>query len=373
MSPSQGFFECDDDYRARVAKEADESTIKHSTGSAPSQGFFESDDSYRDRITREANEHRIESSSGSAPSQGIFETDDGYRDRIEWEANESTITSSTGARPSQGFFESDESYVARVRKEANEQVVARGTRSSRAQGFFEGDHAYRSRIAHEAREVRADGQSMFSGTSNSTTSPDYRGAGSYVPASGRTSSGSSGGIFVAIAVVIAIAVGMFSNSAQYATDQTTPSAVVVTTGECPFEGCQLGTWIARSTIPVYKSPGGKIVRMLGQGESVHAVSAEVRSLPRKALITKTYKSDEEQGLYVGSLAYVLHPIGEGAVALWSNGRIIRGSLDLELRYTESDEPRSPQWTWWVRVRLSDDALGWLQNPQGQLGGMDRYE
>lgn len=369
MSPSQGFFESDDDYSVRVAKEADERTIKDSTGSAPSRGFFESDDSYRDRITREANENRIESSTGSAPAQGLFESDDSYRDRIEREANESTITSSTGARPSQGFFERDEAYVVRVRKEANEQVVAHGTRSSPKQGFFEGDHAYRSRIAHEARAVRADGPA----TSDSTTSPDHRGAGSDGPSSGSTSSGSFGGIFVAIAVVIAMAFGILSNSARNGTNVATPSAVIVTTGECPFEGCQLGTWIARRSIPVYESPGGKIVRMLDQGESVHAVSAEVRSLPRKALITKTYKSDEEQGLYVGSLAYVLHPIGEGAVAVWSNGRVIRGSLDLEFRYTEPDEPRSPQWTWWVQVRLADDALGWLQNPQGQLGGMDRYE
>ena len=62
MSPKQGWFESDEDYRSRVAREADERTIEDSTGSAPLPGWFESDDSYRERIAREANEHRIEDS-----------------------------------------------------------------------------------------------------------------------------------------------------------------------------------------------------------------------------------------------------------------------------------------------------------------------
>ena len=56
MSPNQGWFESDDDYRQRVAQEADERTIEDSTSSAPSQGWFESDDTYSERIHREANE-----------------------------------------------------------------------------------------------------------------------------------------------------------------------------------------------------------------------------------------------------------------------------------------------------------------------------
>ena len=72
MSSKQGFFESDDDYRSRVAQEANERTIENSTGSAPSQGFFESEESYRDRITHEANEHRIEDSAGSALNRPGF-------------------------------------------------------------------------------------------------------------------------------------------------------------------------------------------------------------------------------------------------------------------------------------------------------------
>ena len=154
MSSEQGWFESDDDYRSRIAKEADEHTVEQSTGEKPSQGFFESDESYRDRVSKEANEHRINSSTGSEPSQGLFESDESYRDRIHREANERTIEDSTGEKPAQGWFESDEDYDIRVRKEANEHIIRSGSDESPKQGWFEGDHDYRSRIAHESRLAR---------------------------------------------------------------------------------------------------------------------------------------------------------------------------------------------------------------------------
>ena len=61
MSPNQGWFESDDDYRQRVAQEADERTIEDSTISAPSQGWFEADQDYDTRIRKEANEQIVNS------------------------------------------------------------------------------------------------------------------------------------------------------------------------------------------------------------------------------------------------------------------------------------------------------------------------
>jgi hypothetical protein len=155
MSPSKGFFESDDEYKARVAKEADERTIENSTEEASSKGWFESDDSYRSRISREATERRIEDASGSAPSRSFFENGDEYRSRIEREANESTVAKGTGSAPKQGIFETSKEYEVRVRRESNEQTL-RDAGSKPSKGWFEGDHEYRSRIAHEAREARAD-------------------------------------------------------------------------------------------------------------------------------------------------------------------------------------------------------------------------
>lgn len=171
---SQGFFESDENYHARVTREADEQTIKEVSGSAPSQGFFEPDTAYKDRISTEANERRVEASSGSPPSQGFFESDTTYRSRVAKEANEHEIERATGSSPSQGWFETEKSYETRVRKEANEQTIARTTGQPARQGWFEGDHAYRSRIATEARELRIGGGNDRAATSDPQTSSDHR-------------------------------------------------------------------------------------------------------------------------------------------------------------------------------------------------------
>ena len=154
-APQQGWFESDDDYRQRVAEEANERTIESATGAAPKQGWFESHDAYAERIASEAHERIIEQSTGSAPTQGWFEDDLGYRERIRHEADARIVEDATGSSPNQGWFESEVDYDSRLRREANEHIVGRGTGSLPRQGWFEGDHDYRSRIAHEAREIRA--------------------------------------------------------------------------------------------------------------------------------------------------------------------------------------------------------------------------
>lgn len=216
MSSGQGWFESDEDYRDRVAREADERTIENSTGDAPSQGWFESDESYRERISQEANEHRVEDSTGSAPSQGWFESDSDYRDRIAQEANERTIEASTGTAPKQGWFESDDDYDIRIRKEANEHIIEDDSGSAPKQGWFEGDHDYRSRIAHEARESRArdrsgstsDGGSS-SASDNDSDSGSYSGGGSTYGAG--TESGSGAGVLVFFGLLVVGAIVAFNN------------------------------------------------------------------------------------------------------------------------------------------------------------------
>jgi hypothetical protein len=152
---------------------------------------------------------------------------------------------------------------------------------------------------------------------------------------------------------------------------SSPPAVVNVKDVCPFEGCLLGKWLLLASIPVYDVPGGAVIRHLSPGESLNAMSSEVRALPRKAVVTRTYTSDEEQGLHVGKLVYVLYPIGEGAVAVWDKGRVIHGSLDLTFRFEGIAETARLEWNWWVEVRLGDGAVVWVRNPQGKFSGMDR--
>lgn len=153
--------------------------------------------------------------------------------------------------------------------------------------------------------------------------------------------------------------------------ELSPPPVAIVKGACPFEGCRLGEWLSKVSIPVYDAPSGAVIRNLSSGVTVNATASEVRAVPRKAVVTRTYFSDEEQGLHVGNLVYVLHPIGEGAVAVWYKGKVIHGSLDLTYRYEDLSAQFTLEWDWWVQVRLGDGAEGWLRNPQGKFKGMDR--
>lgn len=209
MNPTQGWFESDDDYRNRVAQEADERTIEDSTGSAPSQGWFESDENYRNRITQESNAHRIEDSTGSAPSRAWFEDDESYQDRIAREANERTIEDSTGSAPKQGWFESDNDYGTRIRKVANEQFVENGTGSAPKQGWFEGDYDYRSRIAHEAREVRARDRSQVSPDDSASNSAAFTGSEGSASSGGISSSSDPSGWVFAFLIAVGFIIAAF--------------------------------------------------------------------------------------------------------------------------------------------------------------------
>lgn len=173
MSSSRGWFESEEDYRARVSLEADEETIERLSGSSPSRGWFESSDEYRERISEEAKEQVIESYTGDAPSKGIFESSDDYASRIEQEANEAIVSRSSGTTPSRGWFESSDDYNVRVRREANESIVHHHTGTEPSRGWFEGQHEYRSRIAHEAREAISNWKPAKSNSHSSSYDDGY--------------------------------------------------------------------------------------------------------------------------------------------------------------------------------------------------------
>jgi len=192
------FFESDEAYQERIAREANESVIEESTGRAPSRGFFESEDHYADRISREASEQIVEDSTGRAPSQGWFESDEVYHDRIAREAHERIIADSTGHEPSQGWFESDQAYETRARKEANEHVIEILSGTTAKQRFLESEHDYRSRISLQARELRAN-----AGTQDKSSSSSSSGVGIPSSRSGKGLIGLGAALFFFAIVIIA--------------------------------------------------------------------------------------------------------------------------------------------------------------------------
>lgn len=155
-------------------------------------------------------------------------------------------------------------------------------------------------------------------------------------------------------------------------DKGPPPKTIVSAG-CPFEGCQYGTWTATRTTDIYAEPDGLQIDFdLAPGDTVEARSGEIHSSPRRARVVTAGDADREEGILAGDMIYVLYPVGEGAMALWQNGFMKVGSLDLVVDY----DPPVPQgqsplnWTWWVKTKLADGTIAWLKNPKN-FRGMDR--
>jgi hypothetical protein len=140
---------------------------------------------------------------------------------------------------------------------------------------------------------------------------------------------------------------------------------------CPFECCQFGSWIAHQSVVLFESPNGKILkRKIKQGESINALTGEVHSIPLPVRVTHVYVTDEEQGIHVGDIAYILHGMGEVTVALLHNGQVIRSSMDLTYELLNNNGPKFPTSVWWVKIRLNEGSEAWIKDPRG-FDGMDK--
>lgn len=152
-----------------------------------------------------------------------------------------------------------------------------------------------------------------------------------------------------------------------------PPGEVVVQDACPFEGCQYGDWTAGEEIPLYDQPGNdsEPATTLRPGQKIVAVTGEIRAAPRRAIVTAGYEGHD---FPVGTVVYALYPAGEGTVAVWHEGEVRNGSLDLQLRYDPPvPEGSALQWAWWVEIRLPDGTTGWVKNPQNHaFEGMDRH-
>ena len=155
-------------------------------------------------------------------------------------------------------------------------------------------------------------------------------------------------------------------------DKGPPPRTIVSAG-CPSEGCQYGKWTATRPTPIFAEPDGlKIDFELAPGDTVDAASGEIHSTPRRARVVTAGADDRAEGIVAGDIVYVLYPAGEGTMALWQNGFMKAGSLDLVVDYDPplpTGEP-SLKWTWWVKTKLADGTIAWLKNPKN-FRGMDK--
>jgi hypothetical protein len=150
-----------------------------------------------------------------------------------------------------------------------------------------------------------------------------------------------------------------------------PPNIYIDKGACPFECCTYGQWTAREKVVLFDQINGKkLTREIIKDEQVTAITGEVHSRPIKAHVTHVDKSDEEQGIHVGDIIYILHYLGEGAVKFWHAGEAKDGSMDLVYEIDNSSESGGQPPVWWVKIRTKDGLVAWVKNPDRKSKGAD---
>ena len=144
-----------------------------------------------------------------------------------------------------------------------------------------------------------------------------------------------------------------------------PSTPYIVKHACPFECCQLGTWVAESSLPAYPAEGdtSDIGFVVAPGETIEALDADVRMEQFGQVLVKAPWA----GYSAGDTVLVLGYEGEGSFSIWHAGTLRHVEMfwwiPPELTAPEdrpdlSDpalRPRAemivpPVMDWWVRVR-----------------------
>jgi len=132
-------------------------------------------------------------------------------------------------------------------------------------------------------------------------------------------------------------------------NESAPPSPFIDKGACPFECCTYLEWVAKQEISLIDHPDGKrIVAQLHKGEKVQGVTGEVHSIPLRLIAKHDYPNE---GVKVGDVVYVLHPVGEGYWKVWHNGKLV----DID---DVPDKGPFPRYTWWVQIKTAPGAVGW---------------
>ncbi len=153
----------------------------------------------------------------------------------------------------------------------------------------------------------------------------------------------------------------------------TPPETFVDSGGCPYECCVYRDWVANESVPVYASEGDttRIAFALHAVERFQALTGNVHVAPTgMALVRRDFEVATQSGpvrrYAPGDTLYVLSYEGEGVFKLWHRGEVVSQEACWGPAVGPPGSPpspcellREPVQTWWVRVRNSAGAEGWI--------------
>jgi hypothetical protein len=101
-------------------------------------------------------------------------------------------------------------------------------------------------------------------------------------------------------------------------------------------------------------PGGRSIAQVPKHEEVLAITGEVRTHPLRFQIKQKGPVKETQPVPVGSIVYLLHPVGEGFWMVWFQGKF---------RWILNIQDPGLQYQWWAKIRTHSRQVGWVHmNP-----------
>jgi hypothetical protein len=179
--------------------------------------------------------------------------------------------------------------------------------------------------------------------------------------------------------------------------QRPPRTPFVTRGACPFECCQLGSWLTHDTLPVFdhERASGAPLFVLQPSQGFRADSADFYTLAlglilvRRPLRLADYLAEAEalprssparpdsvtalrQPLVPGDTVYLIGEVSEVGEQVWSHGR----TATVESFWSEpgADDANAPAilvrpivHEWWVRIN-AQGRRGWIQAWERRLEG-----
>lgn len=177
-------------------------------------------------------------------------------------------------------------------------------------------------------------------------------------------------------------------SSECASSESQPRVPHIERDVCPFEGCQLGEWVAESPLTAYATEGdtSSVAFRIEPGEKLVALrgNLHVTNLGR-VLVRERVKLDNSPHVFEkGDTVYVLSFRGEAEYLIWHKGIMMTVEVFWEDTPRVASAPRAilreaPEMIWWVLVRNAKGLLGWLRlrntatlgfGFDEQIGGVD---
>ena len=169
-----------------------------------------------------------------------------------------------------------------------------------------------------------------------------------------------------------IVIGLYlSLVASLSAQQALPS-IYIDHAACPFECCTYGKWrvVSNTTLLAESNPRSGQVAMLQAGDTVQAITGEVRTHPTPFLVESAFAGDRERQYAPGDTLWLLTYLGEGYFRVWWKGQVFEedmgfspyggtpGSRCEHCRLgTLLREHRSE---WWIKVGTATGIVGWTR-------------